>query len=111
MTTARKVRETALCGMMLVGSVIVLRGSVRHPSELNALDRAVLRVSSPIQGLLAGAGRWVRRGVQRYVFVVGAAKENQQLREENARLKAELLAEIGRASCRERVRSADVAGG
>ena len=58
----------------------VLRGSVRHPSELNALDRAVLRLSSPIQGALAGAGRWVRRGAQRYVFVVGAAKENQTLR-------------------------------
>jgi rod shape-determining protein MreC len=92
MTTARKVRETALCAMMLVGSVIVLRGSVRHPSELNGIDRAVLRISSPIQGALAGAGRWVRRGFSRYVFVVGAAKENQQLKEENARLKAELLA-------------------
>jgi rod shape-determining protein MreC len=92
MTTARKVRETALCALMLVGAVLTLRGSVHHPSELNALDRAVLRVSSPLQGLVSGIGRGVRRGAQRYVFVVGAAKENLALREENARLKAELLA-------------------
>src|SRR5689334_6535969 len=92
MTTARKVRETALCGMMLVGSLVVLRGSVRHPAQLNWLDRAILRVSSPLQSALAGAGRAVRRGGQRYVFVVGAARENQRLREENARLRTEILA-------------------
>lgn len=92
MTTARKVRETALCSMMLAIALVVLRGSARHPSELNALDRAVLRTTSPLQGMLTGAGRWLRHGGQRYLFVVGAEKENQQLRRENARLQAELLA-------------------
>src|SRR5262249_29711694 len=89
---ARKVRETALCAMMLASSLVVLRASARHPSQLNVLDRAVLRASSPLQGLLSGVGRAVRRGIDRYVFVVGAARENQRLREENARLSAELLA-------------------
>jgi len=92
MTTARKVRETALCGLMLLGSVVALRSSVRHPSQLNVVDRAILRISSPLQGALAGAGRMLRHGAQRYMLVVGAAKENQKLREENARLRAELLA-------------------
>jgi len=92
MTTARKVRETALCGLMLIGSVVVLRSSVRHPSQLNLLDRAILRVSAPLQAALAGTGRALRRGAQRYLLVVSAAKENQKLREDNARLRAELLA-------------------
>jgi rod shape-determining protein MreC len=92
MTTARKVREAALCALMLAVSVVVLRASARHPSDLNLVDRVVLRVSAPLQGLVAGAARAARRAAQRYVFVVSAAHENQRLREDNARLRAELLA-------------------
>ena len=92
MTTARKVRETALCALMLTGSVVALRSSVRHPSRLNAIDRAILRASSPLQGALARVGHGLRAGARRYVFVVGAARENERLRQENARLRAALLA-------------------
>jgi rod shape-determining protein MreC len=97
MTTARKVREVALVGVMLVGSVVVLRSSARRPSDLNAIDRAVLRASAPLQGVLAGSARAVRRGADRYLFVTQAARENQKLREEVARLRAEVLAAQRRA--------------
>src|SRR5262245_37778032 len=106
MTTARKVREIALCAMMLAVSVIVLRGSMRHPAELNWVDRAILRMSAPLQGALVGAAHALHGGAQRYVFVVGAADENQRLREEIARLRAQLLAaqrQAGRQSDLERL--------
>ncbi len=78
--------------------MLALRSSARHPSELNALDRAILRTSAPLQGALSGGARAVRQAGQRYVFVSGAAHENLRLREENARLRTDLLVAQRRAA-------------
>jgi rod shape-determining protein MreC len=77
---------------MLVSSAIVLRSSVHHPTQLNPVDRVVLRVSARLQSSMSGLAHALHRGFSNYVAVVGAARDNQVLRAENARLAAELLA-------------------
>src|SRR5262249_46973983 len=66
------------------------RANVKSPSELSFLDRAVLRVSSPIQAGLT----WTVRGVgslwRNYLALVGVASENARLKSDNARLAAEV---------------------
>jgi rod shape-determining protein MreC len=80
----------AIVGALLAVPALVLRAQVRAPSELNWLDRGVLRASAPVQNGLTRAAASVGEGWRRYVYLVDVEKDNRALREENARLAGEL---------------------
>jgi rod shape-determining protein MreC len=97
MTITRRARELALVVMLLALVVLTLRANIKSPADLNLLDRAILRISAPLQALVSGAARGVAGAWSRYVFLVGVEAKNARLIEENARLKSALERESKRS--------------
>lgn len=92
MTLRRRLVDWALAALFLIIPAMVLRSSLRRPDDLGTIDRAVLRVSAPLQ---AGSS-WVveRLGSlwSRYVALIGVEDENRELRADNEQLRRELAA-------------------
>jgi rod shape-determining protein MreC len=90
MTIARRARELILVAGLLAVPLLVLRASLKGPSSLDAVDRAVLRVSAPVQSGVTSLFRAIGDSVKRYVALVGVGDENRRLLAENARLRLEV---------------------
>lgn len=90
MNVRRRVLDYSLAGLLLLLPALILHANIKDPSNLNKLDQAVLRVSSPLQLAVS----WVVEGIggvfNRYVWLVDVEAENRELRKENARLAREL---------------------
>jgi len=86
----RKHLDYALAGLLLLLPAVLLRSSLREPADQNGFDRAVLRISSPLQA----AASWVVGGLgdlfSDYVWLVNVEDENDELRATNIRLREEL---------------------
>lgn len=90
-TLKQKLREIGITAALLIGAVVLLRQSSRHPGELSTLDRAILALVSPAQAALTAVARSVGGFAIRYVDLVNVRAQSEALRSENQRLKAELL--------------------
>jgi rod shape-determining protein MreC len=98
----RRALDYALAAILLLLPAALLHASFKDPTRLNAVDRTVLRIASPLQRAVA----WVIDGVggawSRWVWLVDVEKENEELRLEVERLRRELAdtrrvaAEVGR---------------
>ncbi|HET6612975.1 MAG TPA: rod shape-determining protein MreC [Kofleriaceae bacterium] len=90
MRARRKIFDYCVAVALLLLPLALLRAHLRGPEELSGLDRAVLRISAPLQ---AGVS-WIVEGVgsvwNRYVWLVDVEEENEQLREANSRLRHQL---------------------
>ncbi|HVR61890.1 MAG TPA: rod shape-determining protein MreC [Polyangia bacterium] len=91
MTGSKRVRESVIVAATLLLAVIALRMSARAPGELSTLDRGILRVVSPAQAVMSTVARAIAGVAGRYVELVHVRGENDELRRENSRLRAELL--------------------
>jgi rod shape-determining protein MreC len=89
-TLSRRTREAAAIAALLAVGVLVLRASGKRPSDLNWLDRTVLRASAPVQAGLTSAGRALAGAFRGYVWLVDVKRDNARLADENRRLRAEL---------------------
>lgn len=87
---SRRTKELVIVALLLALPVLVLRSGLKDPSELGALDRAILWVSAPLQAGVTGAARWVGGVWTRYVALWGVTDENAKLRDENAKLKQQV---------------------
>jgi rod shape-determining protein MreC len=80
-----------LVAVLLAFAVLLLRANLKEPERLSALDRGLLRVSAPVESGLVSGVRGAGRLWSRYVALWRVSDENRVLREENARLQAELV--------------------
>ena len=90
MTLRRRLVDWALAALFLLIPALVLRASLRHPDDLGTVDKAVLRVSAPLQ---AGTSWLVDRlgsAWSRYLALVDVEEENAELRKENEALRRQL---------------------
>ncbi len=90
MAAPRSLRDLVLVATLVVAPFFFLRASLRHPEQLTALDRAVLRVAGMIE---LGITRVTRGAVSvwgDYIWLVGVRRQNADLRAENAQLHTEL---------------------
>lgn len=88
----RRLVDYSLAGLLCLMPIALLRANLAEPGDLNGFDRAVLRISAPLQAAVA----WVVEGVAGvgadYVWLVDVEDENDELRAENARLHQEIAA-------------------
>lgn len=96
MTLRRRLVDWSLAAMLLVVPALVLRASLSH-GELSAFDKAIVRVTAPLEAgvswIVEGIGGWW----DRYVALVDVEKENRELRADNERLRKQLAAMTRRA--------------
>jgi rod shape-determining protein MreC len=87
----QKVREVVIITTAFVLSLFLLRSSARSPEYLSPLDRGILTLVSPVQSAFATLARSIGNAAGRYVDLVHVRAQNETLRNENNRLRAELL--------------------
>lgn len=86
----RRLLDHSLAGLLLLLPLVMLHAGLKDKDRLSGFDRAVLRISSPLEA----AASWVIGGLgglwNRYVWLVDVEDENQELRADNLRLHREL---------------------
>jgi rod shape-determining protein MreC len=88
MNLYRRFRDAVLCIALLALPFFVLRANLRDPSKASGLDRLLLEASAPIQYGATQLALGISGILQEYVYLVDVGRENDRLREENARLRA-----------------------
>jgi len=78
--------------LLLAVPFFFLNANLRSPEKTNALDRAVIQLSGPIQYLATQAAESVSSVVQEYVYLVDVKKDNTRLQEENGRFRERIHA-------------------
>jgi rod shape-determining protein MreC len=97
MTFRRRLIDYALAAVLLAVPALMLHANLRDPGRRNGLDDAVVRVSAPLQAAVSWmveklGGVWTG-----YIALIDVEDENDELREEVARLSKELAAAERRA--------------
>jgi rod shape-determining protein MreC len=87
---SRRAREVVIVASLIALPLLFLRANLKAPSELNLIDRTVVRLSAPLQSLFGALARGVGGAWGRYVRLVGVEAERARLADDNARLRGEL---------------------
>ena len=83
----KRYRDVGIVIVLLAVPFFFLRANMKAPSNLNALDRMILRVSAPIEFAASSLARGVSGLWESYVYFVDVKADNERLAYENARLK------------------------
>ncbi|MCL2777099.1 MAG: rod shape-determining protein MreC [Polyangiaceae bacterium] len=87
MSAFKKYRDLGVVIVLLAVPFFFLRANMKAPSNLNALDRAVLRISAPIEFAASSLGRGMSNIWESYVYLVDVKADNERLAYDNARLR------------------------
>ena len=88
MLLSRKAKEIIFSVLMLAIPVVFLFANIKEPHRLNALDRFILALSSPIHQASVYIYRWVDETWRNYIYLVNLKSENDRLRAENGAFSA-----------------------
>jgi rod shape-determining protein MreC len=86
-TAYKRYRDVGIVIILLAVPFFFLRANMRRPENLNGLDRAVLRISAPIEFAASSLARGVSNLWESYVYLVDVKADNERLAYENARLR------------------------
>ncbi|MEY4577004.1 MAG: hypothetical protein RL701_1707, partial [Pseudomonadota bacterium] len=85
----RRFRDAVMCIVLLALPFFVLRANLADPSRMNAIDRAIVEASAPIQYSTAQLAQGISAVLQEYVYLVDVKRDNDRLRTDNLRLQEE----------------------
>lgn len=83
----RRYRDAVIVVVLLAVPFFFLRANIRDPGQLSALDRAILKLSLPVQYASSALARGLSNLWGDYVYLVEVKADNQRLAYENARLR------------------------
>ena len=87
MSPYKRYRDAAIVAVLLAVPFFMLRANMKKQENLNALDRALLRVSAPIEYGAATMARGISSIIGDYVYLVDVKQDNARLAYDNARLR------------------------
>lgn len=87
MTSFKRYRDVGIVIVLLAVPFFFLRANMKSPSNLNVLDRIVLRVSAPIEFAASSLARGISNLWESYVYLVDVKADNDRLAYDNARLR------------------------
>ena len=90
MASPRILRDLVIVAALVVAPFFFLRSSLRHPDQLTALDRSVLRVSGLLELGITRITRGAVAAWTNYAWLVDVQRHNADLTAENAQLRATL---------------------
>jgi rod shape-determining protein MreC len=82
----KRYRDLAIVVLLLAVPFFFLRVNMRHPENLNVIDRTILHVSAPIEYGASSLARGVTNLLSDYVYLVDVKADNARLAYDNARL-------------------------
>jgi len=89
MSFFERYKNTIICILALVIPFFFLRASLKDPSQLSALDKMILTLSTPVQWAATASAEYIDDIWSKYVYLVDLKEENERLRFEIRRLQAE----------------------
>lgn len=95
----RRARRLLIAAALLLCLALVLRSSARAPERQTPLDRAVVRVTAPLQTAVGRGLGQLSGGWSHYVALIGVKRDNERLVKENAEL-ASRLASLSQLAAR-----------
>ncbi len=87
MSAFKRYRDVGIVIILLAVPFFFLRANMKAPSNLNALDRVILRVSAPIEFAASSLARGVSNVWESYVYLIDVKADNERLAYDNARLR------------------------
>jgi rod shape-determining protein MreC len=83
----KRYRDAAIVIILLAVPFFFLRANMKSPEKLNALDRAIMRVSAPIEYGASSLARGISNYWGDYVYLTDVKADNERLKYDNARLR------------------------
>ncbi|HUT76509.1 MAG TPA: rod shape-determining protein MreC [Polyangia bacterium] len=89
MSFLSRYRDVVVCILALVVPFFFLKANLKDASQLTAIDHVILTLSTPIQWGATAVAEVAYDIWSDYIFLVGLGEENERLRFDNQRLRAE----------------------
>jgi rod shape-determining protein MreC len=83
----KRYRDLAIVVLLLAVPFFVLKSNMKSPDSQSPMDRALLRVTSPLEVAAASLARSVSDIWGDYVYLVDVRRDNERLAYDNARLR------------------------
>ncbi len=83
----KRYRDLAIVVLLLAVPFFVLKVNMKAPDSQSPMDRALLRVTSPLEVAAATLARGVSDAWGEYVYLVDVKRDNERLAYDNARLR------------------------
>ncbi len=90
MTPIKRYRDATIVVVLLAVPFFVLRSNMKHPENQNALDRAILKVTAPIEYTASSLARAISSVWGDYVYLVDVQADRERLAYDNARLREQV---------------------
>jgi rod shape-determining protein MreC len=88
----KRYRDAAIVVVLLAVPFFVLKANMKSPESQGALDRAILRISAPVEVAAATLARGVSSVWNDYVYLVEVKEDNARLSYDNARMREQVHA-------------------
>ena len=88
----KRYRDLAIVAVLLAVPFFVLKANMKSPENQGPMDRAVSRISAPIQAAAATLARGVGDVWNDYVYLVEVKRDSERLSYDNARLREQVHA-------------------
>ncbi|MGH7294928.1 MAG: rod shape-determining protein MreC [Polyangiaceae bacterium] len=88
----KRYRDAAIVIVLLAVPFFVLKANMKAPENQSAMDRVILRVSSPVEVAAAAVARGAGGVLDDYVYLVDVKQDNERLSYDNARLREQVHA-------------------